>query len=59
MSFPTNCIRGIPNEDFIVKEDGTVGSHLFHFSGCAREDGCSAPIKLDTKKAFLSEYSPA
>jgi uncharacterized protein YdcH (DUF465 family) len=21
--------------------------------------GCSAPIKLDTKKAFLSEYSPA
>jgi hypothetical protein len=30
MSFPENCIRGIPNDDYLTP-DGPVGSHLFHF----------------------------
>lgn len=39
MSFPDNCIRGIPNNSFVL-EDGSPGSHLFHFkSEDAREDG--------------------
>lgn len=39
MPFPDNCIRGIPNASFIV-EDGSVGSHLFHFKDeHHRDDG--------------------
>ena len=30
MDYPGNCIRGIPDKSFLV-EDGSVGSHLFHF----------------------------
>lgn len=30
MSFPENCIRGIPNHDYL-NNDGSVGSHLFYF----------------------------
>jgi hypothetical protein len=30
MSFPENCIRGIPNNSFL-NDDGSVGSHLFYF----------------------------
>jgi hypothetical protein len=28
--FPDSCIRGIPNEDFIIRENA-VASHLFNF----------------------------
>lgn len=39
MSFPDNCIRGIPNDSYLV-QDGSVGAHLFHFDiGSARTDG--------------------
>lgn len=39
MSFPDNCIRGIPSENFLV-DDETVGSHLFYFKmEDARDDG--------------------
>lgn len=30
MSYPTNCVRGIPNTSYI-NSDGTIGSHLFYF----------------------------
>lgn len=32
MPFPDNCLRGIPNKDFLVKEDGSASAHLFFFS---------------------------
>jgi hypothetical protein len=39
MNFPYNCIKGIPNSNFLL-EDGSVGSHLFYFKPeHAREDG--------------------
>lgn len=39
MPFPDNCIRGIPNQSFMI-EDGSIGSHLFHFDNKhRREDG--------------------
>lgn len=39
MPFPDKCIRGIPNSSFVV-EDGSIGSHLFHFKNeHRREDG--------------------
>lgn len=39
MSYPDNCIRGIPNKSFLI-EDGSIGSHLFHFKPeDGREDG--------------------
>ena len=38
MNFPENCIRGIPNDSFI-NEDGSLGSHLFHFLSANRGDG--------------------
>ena len=39
MSYPQNCLRGIPNDDFIDKE-GNVLSHLFYFkSRHLRSDG--------------------
>lgn len=39
MQYPDNCIKGIPNATFLV-EDGSIGSHLFHFKdeNC-RDDG--------------------
>jgi len=36
MKFPTNCIKGIPNSDFI--KEGIVLPHLFYFSEQARDD---------------------
>lgn len=33
MSYPDNCIRGIPDDTFLT-DDGTVGSHLFYFNLC-------------------------
>lgn len=30
MGFPNNCIRGIPNNDFLLP-DGSIASHLFYF----------------------------
>lgn len=30
MDYPENCLRGIPNKDFLA-EDGSPGSHLFYF----------------------------
>lgn len=30
MNYPDRCLRGVPNDSFLV-EDGTVGSQLFHF----------------------------
>lgn len=30
MSYPDNCVRGIPNDTFI-NSDGTIGAHLFYF----------------------------
>jgi len=30
MSFPDNCIKGIPNSQYLVA-DGSVASHLFYF----------------------------
>lgn len=33
MGFPDSCLRGVPNDSYII-EDGSVGSHLFYF-----EDG--------------------
>lgn len=39
MSFPDNCIRGIPNEGFLLDER-RVGAHLFYFDRkYARDDG--------------------
>lgn len=38
MAFPDNCIRGIPNEQF-VNEEGTLGSDLFYFQDVDRGDG--------------------
>lgn len=39
MDFPDRCIRGIPNKSFTI-EDGSIGSHLFHFEDDhARDDG--------------------
>lgn len=39
MSYPKNSIKGIPNDSFLV-EDGSVGSHLFHFKEeHTRDDG--------------------
>jgi hypothetical protein len=29
MTFPDNCIRGVPNNDFVIA-DGSVASHLFN-----------------------------
>ncbi|MCH7731099.1 MAG: hypothetical protein IIB44_01090 [Candidatus Marinimicrobia bacterium] len=31
MTFPANCIRGIPHDDYLNAE-GNVNSHLFHFN---------------------------
>ena len=40
MLYPDNSIKGIPNNDFIVKADGSVGSHFFHWKPeHARDDG--------------------
>ena len=30
MCYPDNCIKGIPNQDFML-QNGTIGAHLFHF----------------------------
>jgi hypothetical protein len=39
MDYPGRCIKGIPNDTFLV-EDGTVGSQLFHFKEeHKRDDG--------------------
>lgn len=38
MAFPDNCIRGIPNDQFI-SEEGTLGSDLFYFQDVDRGDG--------------------
>jgi len=39
MSFPDNCIKGIPNSDFLLA-DGSAASHLFYFKKeQARVDG--------------------
>jgi len=39
MSFPDNCLRGIPNATYLSAE-GSVGSHLFNFNaGSDRGDG--------------------
>ncbi|MCI0485871.1 MAG: hypothetical protein L0229_04640 [Blastocatellia bacterium] len=37
MSFPDNCIRGVPNTSFL-NDEGSVGSHLFYFTN-GRDDG--------------------
>lgn len=38
MSYPENCIRGIPNQSYI--SEGLIGAHLFHFnSKHVRGDG--------------------
>jgi hypothetical protein len=37
MDFPDNCIKGIPNDTFLI-EDGSVGSHLFHFKDEHKRD---------------------
>ena len=37
MSFPSHCLRGIPNTSFL--EDGNIGSHLFYFPEIPRGDG--------------------
>lgn len=40
MSFPDNCVRGIPNRKDFLNDDGTVRSHLFRFKeGIAGVDG--------------------
>jgi hypothetical protein len=39
MSFPDNCLKGIPNGDFLVDEK-TAATHLFFFEGRDKgEDG--------------------
>lgn len=39
MTFPENCLRGIPNSSFL-DADGSVGSHLFYFRPeDVRDDG--------------------
>jgi hypothetical protein len=38
MAFPNTCLRGIPNNSYLV-EDGSVGAHLFHFEDKPRGDG--------------------
>ena len=38
MSFPDNCIKGIPSKDFLI-DDGPVAPHLFYFKEHARHDG--------------------
>ena len=39
MGHPTNCIKGIPNDDFL-DEDGTPAPHLFYFKDeHVRSDG--------------------
>ena len=38
MEFPENCIRGIPNRDFLTP-GRLVATHLFYFSDDARDDG--------------------
>lgn len=37
MCYPDNCIKGIPNQDFILP-DGTIGAHLFHFKEVNKRD---------------------
>lgn len=37
--FPNNCLKGIPNENFMY-DDGTIASHLFHYKNNQnRNDG--------------------
>ncbi|MCL4262232.1 MAG: hypothetical protein KJ069_03420 [Anaerolineae bacterium] len=39
MSYPDNCLRGVPNGTYLI-EDGSVGAHLFHFEETySRGDG--------------------
>ena len=39
MSYPDDCLRGIPNSEFVA--DGKVRAHLFRFDDKnARQDGC-------------------
>ena len=39
MAIPENCLKGIPNDTFLIV-DGTVGSHLFYFKAeDIRDDG--------------------
>jgi hypothetical protein len=39
VTYPINCIKGIPNADFLI-EDGSIGSHLFYFKKeHIRDDG--------------------
>ncbi|NQS97962.1 MAG: hypothetical protein HQ591_05870 [candidate division Zixibacteria bacterium] len=39
IDYPDNCLKGIPNRDFLFG-DGTIATHLFYFeSEDAREDG--------------------
>jgi hypothetical protein len=40
MPFPDNCLKGIPNRNFL-QADGSPASQLFHFKAAqTREDGC-------------------
>jgi len=38
MTYPSNCIKGIPNDNDLTK-DGTVGTHVFYFKETDRDDG--------------------
>lgn len=40
MTFPDNCLRGIPNDSYL-NDEGSVGSHLFYFLDGDRGDGWS------------------
>jgi len=37
MKYPDTCIKGIPNDDFLI-EDGSVASHLFYFKQVHKRD---------------------
>lgn len=53
MSYPKNCIKGIPNDDFWNKEDGIVYSHLFHFKPTRDDGGVEQSVNWEDDESVI------
>ena len=52
MNYPENSIKGIPNDSFLL-EDGTVGSHLFHFEQPRDDGGVEQSINWEDDESVI------
>ncbi len=53
MSYPENSIKGIPNDDFLIKDHGTVGAHLFYFEQIRRDGARMQSINWEDRESVI------